>query len=101
MRSAHWNIIVRKLEGSTEKHRDGDGGVGVWGWGGWWGEVWEIKCACSPAGHSRADGYGAQRGRDENIVECSGEKGSGCAIVCWYRDCIFLLVLFWSEWKAR
>lgn len=38
-------------------------------------------------GHGTAHGYRATRGREENIVRCSGEKGSSCAIVCWSGDC--------------
>lgn len=73
MRSARRNIIVRKLEGRSEKLLG-------------WQEGNEVCMYSWPS--RRADGFRALRGWDETIVQYSGEKGSsvplyfGLKIVC-------------------
>lgn len=46
---------------------------------------------CMYSGRTRSNPWPrGTKGRDENIVQCSGEKGSSCAIVCWSGDCFFV-----------
>lgn len=70
MRSARWNIIVRKLEGRSEKLLG-------------WQEGNEVCMYSWPS--RRADGYRALRGWDENIVQYSGEKGSDVRLYLVWR----------------